>query len=318
MALTSPKAPPATGISPEFIQLRQGVTLLIEGVSLQAPSLDPEAGERFQRKMFECQRLTREARQIDQILPILGALGSSLSDCVTDARTRAEEIRRRHIAIVALLNEELTRHGIPPKLQESLRQLEAEIKCANTAADLELVRVHLDSAIHRAAAGFGAVDEHDDAIWKWDVSESPTGFRGPSQATQFLDVIFGTDPQYYVVLIRLPLLQAIEQLYGAETSGEYLNSAAQYLVEKSESTDHLFHWRHDVLMRVTKQDMSPGGFRQRMARIAGARHDELIEVNQRRIVVANTMSFELYPLMRYANLGSLLDAFEPFVSGKPD
>jgi len=319
MAHTPAKQPDALTVpaaSSELIGLRRGVTLLIDGMALQAPALDPEAGERFQRKMFECQRVTREARRVDQILPVLEALGVSLSDSVTDSQTRSAEMRRHHTAIIALMNEELTRHGIPPKVLESFKQLEAEIKCANTAADLELVRQNLQSALRRSAAGSSTSEEAEDTAGRWDAAGSPAGLLGPSPAVEYLRQIFGTGPHYYIVLVKLPILRAIERLYGSETSGEYIKSAAKYLLEASAPGDRLFHWRHDVVMNVTRREISAASIRQQMARKTGARQDELIEVNDRRIVVANPMSFELYSLSRYATLDELLAAFEPFLIGK--
>ncbi|MGD0799690.1 MAG: response regulator [Terracidiphilus sp.] len=144
----------------------------------------------------------------------------------------------------------------------------------------------------------------------WDNFQGPTGLPGPSQAKGHLDPLFGVDPQGYVILFRFTLLETIEQRYGEDTARDYLNEAAQFLIQALRSEDRLFHWGRYVLMAVIRRQISAAATRMAIARLTAASRDQVLNVDGRSIIVACAITFDLLPVSQFANIESMLAAFD--------
>ena len=153
-------------------------------------------------------------------------------------------------------------------------------------------------------------------ICEWDNRNGPTGLPGPSQAKELLGPLFGADRQCYVALLKLTVLETIEERYGEEAAAGYLINAAHFLKQSLRSEDLLFHWGRYVLMAVVRRTVSPAAVRMEFARLTSAPGDHVMEVHGRSIVVATSINFDLKPVSQFPNLGALLASFDPQLSGR--
>lgn len=150
---------------------------------------------------------------------------------------------------------------------------------------------------------------------EWDNRNGPTGLPGPSQATQFLAPLFGGDHHCFVALLKLSVLETIEERYGEEAAADYLISSAQFLMQSLRSDDLLYHWGRYVLMAVVRRTVSPAAVRMEFARLTSAGGDHVMEVKGRSIMVATSINFDLKPVAQFSSLDGLLAAFDPELSG---
>ena len=146
-------------------------------------------------------------------------------------------------------------------------------------------------------------------ICQWDNFEGPTGLPGPTQARNHLAPLFGIDTQSYVVLLKLSMLQTVEQRYGEEEAGDYLNSAAQFLVQALRPTDKLFHWGRDVLMAVVKRNISPSALRIEVDRLTQTSRGQVINVNGKSVMIACPIAFDLLPVSQFSKMDDMLTVF---------
>jgi FixJ family two-component response regulator len=149
---------------------------------------------------------------------------------------------------------------------------------------------------------------------RWDQTESPTGLPGPSQAKEFLTPLFGVDPQVYVVLLKLTMLQTIEERYGEVAAADYINHALQLLMQALRPGDRFFHWGRHVLMAVLRRKMPLGAVRMEVTRITSTCPEYLMEVNGRRTMMATSIAFEMLPVAQFTSLKEMLAAFDPHLS----
>jgi GGDEF domain-containing protein len=161
-----------------------------------------------------------------------------------------------------------------------------------------------------------ALEREAPDICQWDNFEGPTGLGGPSQARAHLDSCSKINVQCYIVLLKLTALEILEQRYGEETVGDYLNVTAQYLVQSLRSEDRLFHWGRDVLMAVVRRVISADALRMEFTRIASARREHVINVNGRTIMIASSITFDLLPVSQRSTLDDMLAAFDANLSGR--
>jgi CheY-like chemotaxis protein len=147
-------------------------------------------------------------------------------------------------------------------------------------------------------------------ICQWDNNEGPTGLPGPTQARKHLAPLVGVDTLSYVVLFKISMLQTVEQRYGEETAGDYLNSAAQFLVQALRPDDKLFHWGRDVLMAVIRRTISPGALRMEIDRLTLTSSGQMMNINGKSIMLACPIAFDLLTVSKYSSLNDMLLAFD--------
>jgi ActR/RegA family two-component response regulator/GGDEF domain-containing protein len=158
--------------------------------------------------------------------------------------------------------------------------------------------------IERATSG-----RNTDDICQWDNGDGPTGLPGPSQARSHLAPLVGNDPQCYVVMFKIPMVQTIEERYGEEIAGGFLNSAAQRLVQGLRPEDRLFHWGRYVLMAAARRRISPTAFRMEITRLTSATREHAMEVNGKSIITTCPIAFDLLPVSQFSTLDDMLTAF---------
>jgi CheY-like chemotaxis protein len=146
-------------------------------------------------------------------------------------------------------------------------------------------------------------------ICQWDNFEGPTGLPGPTQARIHVVPLFGVDTLSYVVLFKISMLQTVEQRYGEEAAGEYLNSAAQFLIQSLRSDDKLFHWGIDVLMAVVQRKISPGALRMEIDRMTLSSRGQMMNVNGKSIMITCPIAFDLLPVSQFTKLDDMLASF---------
>jgi FixJ family two-component response regulator len=147
-------------------------------------------------------------------------------------------------------------------------------------------------------------------LCQWDNFEGPTGLPGPTQAREFLTPLFGFDTQCYVVLLKLTVLHTLETRYGEEIAGDYLNLAAQFLMQSLRAEDKLFHWERDVLMAVVRRRVSPAAMQMEITRLTTASREHIMQINGKSIMIASPIASELLPVSQFYSLNELLAAFE--------
>jgi ActR/RegA family two-component response regulator len=152
-------------------------------------------------------------------------------------------------------------------------------------------------------------DRDSTEVCLWDNSEGPAGLPGPSQARSFLSPLFGVDIKSYVVLFKITMLQTIEERYGEEAAGDYLNFATQSLMQSLRPNDRLFHWGRDVLMAVVNRLISQGALRLEVDRLTLSSRGYMLDVNGKKIMTACPIAFDLLPVSQFPRLDEMIKAF---------
>jgi CheY-like chemotaxis protein len=154
-----------------------------------------------------------------------------------------------------------------------------------------------------------AVSESEQ-VCLWDNNEGPTGLPGPSQARSHLAPLFKVDIKSYVVLFKITMLQTIEERYGEEAAGDYLNFAAQFLTQSLRPEDRLFHWSRDILMATVRRQTTQGAVRMEMDRLTLGGGGCVLDVNGKKIMTACAVAFDLLPVSQFSNIDEMLKAFD--------
>jgi hypothetical protein len=106
------------------------------------------------------------------------------------------------------------------------------------------------------------------------------------------------------------MLQTVEQRYGEEAAGDYLNSAAQFLTQALRPDDKLFHWGRDVLMAVVRRKITPGALRMEIDRLTLSSCGQMMKVNGKSIMIACPIAFDLLPVSQFSSLNDMMLALD--------
>jgi CheY-like chemotaxis protein/GGDEF domain-containing protein len=155
------------------------------------------------------------------------------------------------------------------------------------------------------AASIGDSEE----ICLWDNHESPTGLPGPTQARSFLAPLIGVDVKSYVVLFKITMLQTIEERYGEEAAGDYLNFSAQFLMQSLKPEDRLFHWGKDVLMAVVRRLVTQGALRLELDRLTLNSRGFVLDVHGKKIMTTCSITFDLLPVSQFPSIDEMFKGF---------
>lgn len=139
---------------------------------------------------------------------------------------------------------------------------------------------------------------------------------GPSEARAYVDSLFSGARRGYVALIKLTILEIVEERYGTAAVTEYIRNTIQFLKRAVNPTDLLFFWRRDVLMIVVARQLSPAAMRMELARLLQDRPEMITETNGRRIMVAAPTTFDLMPVSGFSDCNEMLAAFEAKLTKK--
>lgn len=139
---------------------------------------------------------------------------------------------------------------------------------------------------------------------------------GPEEAKIHLQALFSHSPRGYAVLMKMTMLRTIEERYGEKAAAEYFQSTAQFMKHALKPEDRLYHWSKDVLMALLDRQMGPAALRLEMSRLTQERHDWITGLNGSKVMITNSIGFDLLPLSMFTSADEILAAFDARLIGK--
>lgn len=302
--------------TPSTESLRRCVGLLVQGIIIHSPRLEAVSKADFSHDMTRHLAKSQQVQTTEELLPVLSSIMDSFASYGKRMERYAENVERELSSMLILLCEELLQRGLPPVIEECLGKLGEEISDAKNLQDFVQTRKNLQKAFQWSIAPEKELLNSQTPLpVNFDSWESPTGFPGPTKAKDYLARFKPEDISIYVVMFKLTSLHAVEQRYGGEAAQDYLNSTAQYMVQTLRREDRLFHWSRDILMAVVDRRVPDTAVRTEISRLVVANREQVIEVNGRKVMIANPITFDTRNLSRYESVVDLLTAFDPFVNG---
>lgn len=144
---------------------------------------------------------------------------------------------------------------------------------------------------------------------QWEQFRSPIGLPGPAEARTCLEPLIGSDAQTYTVLLRMPVLDTVEQRYGQSATAAYLSTVAGFLQHALSAGDRLFHWKRDLFVAVLRRYISASAVRMEIERLIADTRGYIIEVQGKPTMVACLITFDLLPAAQFAGFAEWLAAF---------
>jgi GGDEF domain-containing protein len=131
-----------------------------------------------------------------------------------------------------------------------------------------------------------------------------------------VDALFSGTRKGYVALIKLTILDIIDDRYGAEAAADYVRRTVEFLKQSLSPGDRLFHWSRDVLMIVVGRQLSPVAMRVEIARLMQDRREAITEASGRQIMVAAPTTFDLMPVSGFSDSDEMFAAFDAKLTGR--
>lgn len=159
--------------------------------------------------------------------------------------------------------------------------------------------------IEHAKSDWDAPDPHE-----WDNGQGLAGLPGPAEAEAALQPLLGNDRQCYALMVRLTMMQTVEERYGEQAASDYLMGAIQFLVQGLQPEDQFFQWSRNVLMGVLHRQIAPAAVKMGIARLLMNPPQQLVSIGGRKTMLALTTNFDLLPVAQFSSMDEMLTAFK--------
>ncbi len=210
-----------------------------------------------------------------------------------------------------------------------LRQIEKEIESVSRLDELALIRARLNESLHalaeenarqrkQASALTGHLREQLTAVCsKAEHHLDPvTGLPDSAAAVAEIEEVLaggGGRGAVYVAVFRLERLDAINSRYGFAAGDRILLVCAQQLAQRLGAGDKLYRWRGPALLAILQRPVRLQDVRLEVSRIASKRHEELIEIGNRTVLLPLSCAATTIALLEHASSESVVRTVEGFL-----
>ena len=210
-----------------------------------------------------------------------------------------------------------------------LRQIEKEIEGASRLDELVLIRARLNESLRalaeensrqrkQAAALADRLRGHLTSVCSQSerhldpVTGLPDGAAAVAEIEALVAGRAGQDPGY-VAVFRLDRLDAINSRFGYAVGDRVLLACAQHLAQQLAGADRLHRWRGPVLLAILQRPVRLHDVRLEVSRIASMRHEELIEINNRSVLLPLSCAATTIAIEEQASSESVVQTIEGFL-----
>jgi GGDEF domain-containing protein len=315
------------GGDPAFFRL---ASLLLEAIALHAVNCEPAQFAAFRDGMRNIRLEVEQAESTAHALLLSGEAVHSMDEynrgIEAFLRSQGQEFRQ----ILRMLSHsllEVSRAG--DTASSKLRQIEKEIETASRLEELVLIRARLNESLRALAEENSrqrkqaeALADHLRGQLTSVCSQSErhldpvTGLPDGAAAVAEIEALLAGGPGQspgYVAVFRLERLDAINSRYGYAVGDRILLSCAQHLAQQLAGADKLHRWRGPVLVAILQRPVRLHDVRLEVSRVASMRHEEMIEINNRSILLPLSCTATTIPLNEHASGESVVQTIEGFL-----
>ena len=312
---------------PAFFRL---ASLLLEAIALHAVNCETGQFAAFRDGVRNIRLEVEQAESTAHALLLSGEAVHSMDvynrGIEAFLRNHSEEFHR----ILRMLSRSLLEVSQASDTASSkLRQIEKEIESASRLDELVLIRARLSESL-RALAEENSRQRKQAAALAGHLRGQLTSVC--SQAERRLDPVTGLPDgaaavaeieallaggagreRGYVAVFRLERLDAINSRYGYAVGDRVLLSCAQHLAQQLAGADKLHRWRGPALLAILQRPVRLHDVRLEISRIASMRHEELIEINNRSVLLPLSCTATTIPIEEHSSGESVVRTIEGFL-----
>lgn len=275
------------------------LTLLVEGMALNVPEIDPEAYKTFRGNV------SKLSMQIPDRLPDndkLELIRSILSEFESYRNNTETAIRERVTGwrgvVKTLLSELLTSLALDAKsaaaapLLQNIANLTSSEEIQEWSKGLELFLHPRDAEGN--ILGLAALKTTNCST----ANDNAAGLRGGGAAVEYLQKVMSRGGVGFVALFRLSCLDVIEKRFGPEAVQDCLMAVSAFLTSSLHSDDTIFHWSDSSLLAILQGRANEQILSAELSRIISQNRESSIQVEGRSIMLRIPLAFELTPINR--------------------
>ncbi len=311
---------------PAFFRL---ASLLLEAIALHAVNCETGQFAAFRDGVRNIRLEVEQAESTAHALLLSGEAVHSMDvynrGIEAYVRNQGQEFRQ----ILRMLSHSLLEVSQASDTASSkLRGIEKEIENASRLDELVLIRARLNESLQALA--------EENSRQRKQAAELADQLRGQltsvcSQPERHLDPVTGlpdgatavaeigallaggSQEAGYVAVFRLDRLDAINSRYGYAVGDRVLLSCARQLAKQLAGADQLHRWHGPALVAILQRPVRLHDVRVEVSRIASMRHDELIELNNRSVLVSLSCMATTIPLREHSSSETVVRTIEGFL-----
>ncbi len=295
--------------------LRRALGVLLQAIEAHAVPGDEVDYEQFKSSIREIASQFTDETPAEELLVIAGAVASSLKEygqrttrfvraqsaeyqqmlsMLTETVAAVTQGSERSVARLREIEKQLERASVIEDVRtlrlklgqclESMREeiAQQEMRAAVTAAELR-------ASIEKSQASLHVVSSHEE-------NDPVTGLPGREAAEAALKEAIESKRCYYAVVFVANRVQAINSRFGYAVGDRVLRKLCEHFRAALSAEDRIFRWRGPSFMALVERGPAVDDVRKEIARIAGAKIEEMMEIGARSVLLPISASIAVFSM----------------------
>lgn len=285
---------------------RRALGLLLEGICINLPQIDPEAYRRFRNDILrDSMRITepqREAGLLNITADLIREFESYRGTLETAMERREKEWRQLVLMLVNCI-------GLWLRTEQKAEPLSAVLHAVTEASTSDEIQ-----ALHQRLQLF--ISQGEDvqqkrlakAAEEKDVStgnDNVAGLRGGGAAVEHVRRMIAESKSGYISLFQLNCLDVVGERFGPEGIQDCVIAVASFLIESLRSEDVIYHWSESTLLSVCERKIREEILIAELNRVLARNRDFTIQIGDRTIMVRIPIEVKVFPLSSFTSAEDL-------------
>ena len=282
------------------------MALLLEGVAMNVPAVDPESYGEFRHNVGRL-AVRVPGRRVDE-------------DKLLLTRSILEEFEKYHTASEQALRDNLAAwQGAASMLLDELLQalcssgsqtgaaLGKKLRALTCAAEVTEWKQELEAFLQPISANnpdspAANLKQPNQST----ANDNAAGLPGGGKALEHVKRIMDEGTDGYVVVFQLRCMEVISQRFGIEAVQDCLMAVSAFLTAGLDSRDVIYHWSDASLLAVLQSRPSEAILTADIQRVLSQNRESSIKVAGRPIMLRIPLAFDIIPISRLRNPDDLL------------
>jgi GGDEF domain-containing protein len=307
--------------------LMRACSLLLESIALHSVSRDEIRHRAFRDAVRELRKASEEAKSDEEVLSAASSVvqlhETNNRDVEEFVRTLTKELQE----MVRMLSQTLiavTQEGA--QATGNLGQIERDLESAARIDDLRLLKGRLRDSLQSIVKEAARQKETTQSVTARlkdklnsvkagaDELDKVTGLPDAAAAQRCLAESIDPSSQAFAVVLCVERLDAINARFGYALGDRLMFQFAQTVAQRLTGGDKLFRWRGPTLIALLERPGGSQDVRKEASRVLAVKHEQMIEMGERSVLLAVSSRFSVISLREIASLDAALDHVNSFVA----
>jgi hypothetical protein len=296
---------------------RRALGLLLEGVAINLPQVDPELNRRFRSGILRSSIRLVEPQSEHDLLNVIASVVHELEIYRTDSEAAVDARLKEWRQLTGLVINLLAARDNIDQRSESWARTAVTLSTAATVEEIESLRITLQNLFRiseqeQVTKRSIEAEEQDRST----ANDNAAGLRGGGAAIEQVAAMIAQSRPGYVGLFRLSCLDVVGERFGPEGIQDCLMTVSAFLIQNMRAEDSVYHWSESSLLAVCDRKIREDILTAELNRVLARNREFTINIGDRAIMLRIPVTLDLFPITQFRSADDLQNL--PIAKGRAE